>query len=191
METLQDFCISVAKAVRQMAQIKQSVNSSAKVVTKLGERPNKIGQIVGTISGILNAEYTDYDEHNLVVRLRTSAAFIPALSLVAVANDKIVGHILFLLHLLLFLLCLKCRGKVLGEKLILEGHKIAQGLGFNSVILLGHPGYYPRFGYVTASRFGITAPFDVSDEAFMTCELTTNGLSKVKGIVEYPKELFN
>jgi len=43
---------SIAKAVRQMAQIKQTVNSSAQVVSKLGEHSNEIGQIVGTISGI-------------------------------------------------------------------------------------------------------------------------------------------
>lgn len=42
-----------------------------------------------------NAEYTDGDEQNLVVRLRKSKSFVPELSLVAVEDEKIVGHILF------------------------------------------------------------------------------------------------
>jgi predicted N-acetyltransferase YhbS len=80
------------------------------------------------------------------------------------------------------------QGKGIEEKLILEGHKIALKLELNSVIVVGHPGYYPRFGYVPARRFGITAPFDVPDEAFMANELTANALSDIKGVVEYPKE---
>ncbi|MBU2703262.1 methyl-accepting chemotaxis protein [Sporomusaceae bacterium BoRhaA] len=43
---------SVDKAVNQMAHIEQTVNNSAQVVAKLGERSKEIGQIVDTISGI-------------------------------------------------------------------------------------------------------------------------------------------
>jgi len=148
-----------------------------------------------------NVAHTTHDEQNLVVRLRNSTAFIPALSLVAVVNDKIVGHILFTkikikgdkkeyssLALAIVSVLPEMQSKGIGEKLILEGHKIVLGLGLNSVIVIGHPGYYPRFGYVPASRFGITVPFDVPDEAFMAYELTVNALSDTKGIVEYPKE---
>jgi hypothetical protein len=53
---------------------------------------------------------------------------------------------------------------------------------------LGHPYYHPRFGYVLASSFGITAPFDVPDEAFMACELTAHALAMQK--VWFPKEFF-
>jgi predicted N-acetyltransferase YhbS len=149
----------------------------------------------------LNAEYTNHDEQNLVVRLRNSVAFVPALSLVAVVNDKIAGHILFTkikikgdekeylsLALAIISVLPDMQGKGIGEKLILERHKIALELGFNSVIVLGHPGYYPRFGYVPASYFGIMAPFDVPDEVFMANELAANALSDTKGVVEYPKE---
>lgn len=148
-----------------------------------------------------NAAHTTHDEQNLVVRLRDSIAFIPALSLVAEVNDKIVGHILFTkikikgdkkeytsLELAPISVLPEMQGKGIGRRLILEGHKLALGLGFNSVLLVGYPEYYPRFGYVPASRFGITAPFDVPDEVFMACELSTNALSDTKGIVEYPNE---
>ncbi len=152
-------------------------------------------------AAFLNAEHTDNDEQNLVIRLRNSEAFVPALSLVATINDAIVGYIMFTkikikgdkedyISLALAPLCvspwMQCRD--IGSKLILEGHKIAKELGFKSVVLLGHPTYYPRFSYVPASQFSITAPFDVPDEAFMACELINNGLSKVTGVVEYPKE---
>src|SRR5665647_896719 len=53
----------------------------------------KVYEVVKT--AFLNAEHTNNDEQNLVVRLRKSAAFIPELSLVAVIDDKIVGHIMF------------------------------------------------------------------------------------------------
>ncbi len=152
-------------------------------------------------AAFLNAEHTNGDEQNLVVRLRKSAAFIPELSLVAVIDDKIVGHIMFAkikikngteefesLVLAPVSVVPEMQGKGIGAKMIIEGHKIAQRLAYGSVILVGHPSYYPRFGYVPASRFAITAPFDVPDEAFMVCELTANGLNGVSGVVRFPEE---
>ncbi|MEU9476984.1 N-acetyltransferase [Streptomyces sp. NPDC048191] len=47
----------------------------------------------------------------------------------------------------------------------------ARARGENLVVVLGHPGYYPRFGFVPASRYGIRAPFDVPDEALMALPL--------------------
>ncbi|MHC1760163.1 MAG: GNAT family N-acetyltransferase [Negativicutes bacterium] len=152
-------------------------------------------------TAFFTAEHTNFDEQNLVVRLRKSAAFIPELSLVAVMDDKIVGHIMFTkmkiknetkefesLVLAPVSVVPEMQDKGIGTKMIIEGHKIAQGLGYGSVILVGHPAYYPRFGYVPASRFGITASFDVPDEAFMVCELTANGLYGVAGVVHFPEE---
>ena len=149
----------------------------------------------------LTAEHTNFDEQNLVVRLRKSAAFIPELSLVAVMDNKIVGHILFTkiqikngtdevesLVLAPLSVLPEMQGKGIGTQMIVEGHKIAHGLGYGSVILVGHPAYYPRFDYVPASRCGITAPFDVPEEAFMVCEITVNGLHGVAGVVQFPEE---
>ncbi|MDF2500807.1 MAG: N-acetyltransferase [Anaerosporomusa subterranea] len=154
-------------------------------------------------AAFLNAAHTTHDEQNLVVRLRNSTAFVPALSLVAVVDDNIVGHIMFTkivikaekeMHTSLVLAPVsvlpEMQGKGIGEKLILEGHKIAQALGFTSVILVGHPGYYPRFGYIRASNFGITLPITAPDEAFMACQLTENALLEVNGVVEFPKQFF-
>lgn len=154
-------------------------------------------------AAFLNAAYTSNDEHNSVARLRHTTAFIPELSLVALVDGKITGHIMFTkigikaeqntktsLMLAPVSVLPEMQGKGIGEKLILEGHKIARSLGFTSVILVGHPKYYPRFGYTRASGFGIKLSIEVPDEAFMAYELTPHALSKVEGIVKIPKEFF-
>ena len=61
-------------------------------------------------------------------------------------------------------------------------------MNFASIVLLGHPKYYPKFGYVQADKFGINLPFDVPTELCMVIELSKNGLKDVSGTVEYPKE---
>lgn len=149
------------------------------------------------------AEYTDHDEHNLVARLRVTDAFIPELSLIAVLGNDIVGHILFTkitIHnekekypsfaLAPVAVLPNNQGKGIGSKLILEGINRAKSLGFGSVIVLGHKDYYPRFGFISTSKYGLKAPFEVLDEAFMALELKSGALDRVTGTVEYAKEFF-
>jgi len=62
-------------------------------------------------------------------------------------------------------------------------------LGFQSVILIGHPEYYPRFGYKPASSWGIKTHCELpSDDVFMAVELTEGGLTDVSGMVVFPPE---
>ena len=152
-----------------------------------------------------HAEYTDHDEHNLVKRLRKSEAFIPELSLIVMQDDREpVGYILFTkiminngkekypsLALAPVAVLPEYQGKGIGSQLILEGMDRAKSLGFQSVIVLGHPEYYPRFGFVPASTYRITAPFEVPNEAFMACELESGALNEVSGIVEYAREFLD
>lgn len=146
-------------------------------------------------------EYSDHQEQFLVERLRKSEAFIPELSLVATISENIVGHILLTrisiknefeevpsLALAPVSVQPEFQGKGIGAALIHTAHQIAAELGFESVILLGHPGYYPKFGYQTASKFGIKLPFEAPDEACMALELRKDTLKNVSGIVVYPKE---
>ncbi|MEZ4816247.1 MAG: N-acetyltransferase [Bdellovibrionota bacterium] len=146
------------------------------------------------------ATHSDGDEHNLVQRLRASSTFVPKLSLVAVLKNEIVGHIIFSKIIIvkknntpLESLALapvsvhpNYQKKKIGGALINRGHMIAKELGFKSVILLGHPDYYPRFGYSRASKWGIQAPFDVPDEVFMAIELVSGALDGASGVVQYP-----
>lgn len=146
----------------------------------------------------LNAEHTDNNEHILVKNLRKSDAFIPQLSLVAIVNDNIVGHILFTkikinnttqLALAPLAVLPKYQKMGIGKKLIEIGHKIAREMGYDFSVVLGHNNYYPKFGYKEAKIFGIKAPFEISSENFMAIKLNDNNVN-VSGIVEYAKEFF-
>ena len=146
---------------------------------------------------------SDHREHVLVENLRKSNSFVPELSLVAEIQDKIVGYILFskivivnskktyeTLALAPVAVDSIYQHRGIGSQLILNGHKIARDLGYNSVILLGHETYYPRFGYKKASSYDIKLPFDVPDVNCMAIELTMHGLQNINGTVQYPKEFY-
>ena len=150
-----------------------------------------------------NEPLSDLKEQILVDKLRKSSAFIPELSLVAEFNDEIVGHILLtkikiinnnrsLDSLALAPVSVKpeFQNRGFGGKLILESHKIARELGFQSIVLLGHENYYPKFGYELASKYNIKIPFDAPDENCMIIELTENGLKGVSGTVQYSREFY-
>ncbi|MCW3159801.1 GNAT family N-acetyltransferase [Chryseobacterium oryctis] len=150
---------------------------------------------------------SDHQEHFLVERLRKSSSFIPELSIVADYTDddtsktELVGHILFteitiennsesFVSLALAPVSVKpeYQNQGIGGHLIAFGHVIAEEMGYQSVVLIGHEKYYPKFGYKKASNFGISFPFEVPEENGMALELKENGLTSVKGVVKYPKE---
>ena len=150
-----------------------------------------------------NDPHGDHTEHLLVARLRKSEAFVPALSIVAEQEGKLVGHILFTkiminnseygspsLALAPVSVLPDFQRRGIGGKLIEHGHKVAKSLGFESVVLLGHAGYYPRFGYARADRYGISLPFEVPAENVMVYALHEGALADVHGVVEYAKAFF-
>ena len=138
------------------------------------------------------------DEARLVDALRATEAFIPELSLVALDGEAIVGHVLFTrvtirdenaahpgLALAPVSVAPSHQGKGIGSALIHRGLEVARAGGHGVVIVLGRPGYYPRFGFVPAQARGIRAPFPVNDRSFMALALRAGGLKGVRGIVEY------
>ncbi len=142
------------------------------------------------------AEHSDGNEQDLVVALRNSDSFIPELSLVAIKDNKIVGHILFTkikignheeLALAPLAVLPEYQKQGIGSKLIQQGHKIAKELGYHYSIVLGSETYYPKFGYVPAIQYGIKAPFEVSNENFMAIKLNDTD-AEIKGTVQYAKE---
>ncbi|MEW9502988.1 GNAT family N-acetyltransferase [Jeotgalibacillus marinus] len=147
----------------------------------------------------LNETFSDKTEHRLVHRIRKSDAFIPELSLVAINKDKeVVGHILLSkikiindnhseesLALAPVSVLPDYQNKGIGRFLILESLKKANELGYNSVVVMGHPEYYPKFGFKKASLWKIKAPFEVPEETFMALELRENALDNVSGVVKY------
>lgn len=139
------------------------------------------------------AKQSDGNEQDLVIALRNSPSFIPELSLVAVENEQIIGHILFtkayigdntVLALAPLSVLPAYQRNGVGLALIKEGHRIAGQLGYQYSIVLGHPGYYPKAGYIPAGMYGIRAPFAIPDENFMAFRLADEA-SKIEGIVRY------
>jgi predicted N-acetyltransferase YhbS len=148
-------------------------------------------------------EISEHNEQDLVERLRRSSSFIPELSLVAVLEQEIVGHILLTrnkivndreefesLTLAPVSVTPEHQNQGIGSQLIRTVLDTARELGFKSVFLVGHENYYPRFGFVPASKFGILSPFEVPDPVFMALELVPGGLKGVSGTIQYPSEFF-
>lgn len=143
------------------------------------------------------------DEADLVDSLRKNKdVFIPELSIVAVTDSEIVGHILFTrikiindrgsahdsLALAPMAVNPRFQRRGIGKQLVKSGLEKAIKLGFSSVIVLGHEDYYPTFGFKPAHEWNIKAPFDVPENVFMGIELIPGALKGVEGFVKYPKE---
>jgi putative acetyltransferase len=77
------------------------------------------------------------------------------------------------------------QGEGIGTQLIHAALRRARLLGHGFVVVLGHPQYYPRFGFRPASQLGLRYPDPVPDEVFMALELTPGALAGVAGVVRY------
>lgn len=134
-------------------------------------------------------------EADLVDALREHAA--PIISLVAEDGEAVVGHIMFSPVSLSSHPALAVMGLApvavtpthqrqgVGSALIRAGLERCKAIGCSAVVVLGHPAYYPRFGFLPASRFGLRCAYEVPDEAFMALELQPGALKGTSGLVHY------
>lgn len=140
------------------------------------------------------------EEALLVDRLRACKAIIH--SMVAVRNGELVGHALFTAIMIQgddrVVTVVAGLGPVavlpayqkqgIGSALVDAGIEFCRESGYRVMIVLGHPSYYPRFGFQPASRFDITCGYDVPDEAFMALELEEGALEMISGLARYHPE---
>lgn len=168
---------------------------------KLDIRPETAAEIPA-IYELHELAFGQDNESRLVNKLRDSEHFIPGLSVVAYAGEYLVGHILLTrlplegndgqtyetLALAPMAVTPALHQMGIGGQLIRYALKTAADMGFESVIVLGHPEYYPRFGFTPASEFGIRTAYEVPDAAFMAIELAPGALAGKSGRVVYPKE---
>ena len=121
----------------------------------------------------------------------------PFLSLVAVDADQVLGHITFSPVTLvqhpevpiaglapMAVMPLRQRQGI-RSSLVQAGLREARGLGFETVVVLGHAGGYPRFGFQIASRLGLVTEYDVADDLFMALELKAGALRGYSGTIRY------
>ncbi|NMG06079.1 GNAT family N-acetyltransferase [Brasilonema sp. UFV-L1] len=137
-------------------------------------------------------------EAELVDKIRNSPNFIPELSLVALENGDVLGHILFsrifinaphqIPALALAPLAVKPQRQRqgIGSQLVQVGLSKCRQSDYPIVVVVGNPHYYRRFGFQKASQFGLHSSLPIPDEAFMILELKPSALININGNVCYP-----
>jgi putative acetyltransferase len=147
------------------------------------------------VRAVNQAAFETNAEADLVDRLRVQAG--PLISLVADDGRSIVGHILFSPAVLVDHPDVKIMGLApmavlparqrsgIGSMLVRAGLDACRQLGCDAVIVLGHPAYYPRFGFEPASRFGLGCEYDAAGDAFMAFELEAGTLRGKTGTIQY------
>lgn len=165
-------------------------------VTICEERPEDVAA-VGQVNETAFGQPT---EAGLITLLRANGGVL--LSLVAVVDGNIVGHILYTpvridadakkvwgAGLGPMAVLPEFQRKGIGSKLVAEGINRLRQSGCPFIVVLGHPNYYPRFGFVPASRYGVRCQWAVPDEAFMVLPLTSKR-SIITGLATYRDEFF-
>jgi putative acetyltransferase len=135
-------------------------------------------------------------EADLVEKLRQAAS--PTLSLVAEQHGLVVGHIFFSLLTIQspqgdwtalglgpVAVLPAYQGQGIGSQLVRQGLQACREAGWGVVVVLGHPWFYPRFGFKVSRPLGITCAYQVPEEAFMVAELWQDALGGRSGVVHF------
>ena len=140
--------------------------------------------------------FGDETEADLVDALRKSG--IPLISLVAEEDKTLIGHIMFspvtidngcsaisAAGLAPMSVLPEFQRKGIGSMLVKEGLEHCKKAGYSGVVVLGHPEYYPKFGFVPSVKYGIKSEYDVPENVFMILELSERALKDCHGTVKY------
>ena len=157
-------------------------------------RPEAAGDLAA-IGEVHRLAFGREDEGRLVDALRADG--LARVSLVAEEAGRVVGHVLFsalpivtpggtveALALAPLAVVPSRQSRRIGSALVQEGLRACRDRGHRVVIVLGHPGFYPRFGFSAELAGRLTSPF--SGPAFMALELAPGALEGVRGEVRYP-----
>lgn len=157
------------------------------------EEPRDIAAIRSTNEEAFGAA----SEARLVDALRGAP---DSISLVATEDDRVIGHILFTPVTIDPPADVRVAGlapmsvrpahqrKGVGRELVLAGLEACRQRAYHAVVVVGHPQYYPRFGFVQAQMKHLECEFPVPPDAWMLCELQVNALAGVSGVVRYRPE---
>lgn len=138
-------------------------------------------------------------EADLVQALRSR--YDDLISLVAELDGRVVGHILFspmtikdgaalypAIGLGPMAVLPDFQGQGIGSRLVEAGLAACQEAGYELALVLGHPWFYPRFGFVPSAPLGIRWEHDVPEEVFMVRPLKEGALANRSGIAYYRPE---
>ncbi|MGQ0601527.1 MAG: GNAT family N-acetyltransferase [Anaerolineales bacterium] len=138
-------------------------------------------------------------EANVIEALRERGQV--TFSFVAEVENRIAGHILFSpvtletkhgsfggLSLAPLAVLPEFQRRGIGAQLARAGLDECRRLNCAFVVVLGHPDYYPRFGFERASKYGLRCEWEVPDPAFMVIELLPGALTNRAGLVKYQPE---
>jgi putative acetyltransferase len=161
-----------------------------------------IGSDTQAISDVVIAAFGDVQGQeiaDLITELLADPSALPLLSLVAMTNDNVVGHILFTnarikhsqrIVSAAILAPLSVRPEYqnqgIGGRLIKEGQKRLKAAGVELIFVLGHPDYYPKYGFSAAGIKGFDASYPIPPEnsgAWMAQELHPGVIGHVSGQV--------
>jgi putative acetyltransferase len=147
------------------------------------------------VRSINEAAFGRTDEADLVDRLRSESVVL--VSLVAELDKCVVGHILFsrmwiesasgsilAASLAPMAVLPQHQRRGIGGQMIQQGLDFLRGRGESLVLVLGHPDYYPRFGFSCEKARPLESPFP--SEAFMAMELSPGAMEGICGKVRYP-----
>lgn len=134
-------------------------------------------------------------EGAIVDALRANGA--AQVSLVASDGDHLVGHILYspahvggiagaALGPMAVLPDYQRQG--IGSRLVEAGNEQLRDAGCPFIVVVGHPEFYPRFGFTPARSAGLSCEWEVPDEAFMALILDEARMGGVRGVVSYQPE---
>jgi putative acetyltransferase len=160
----------------------------------------EIFQDIDAIRTINEQAFGQPQEANIVDKLRANCDGL--LSLVALLDEKIIGHILFSpvtiegnhgflkgMGLAPMAVLPEFQRQGVGSKLVQAGIEILRKSKCPFIIVLGHPEYYPRFGFEPASRYRIRSQWEgVPDPAFMILWLDRTMVNHVSGVAKYRDE---
>ncbi len=166
------------------------------MITIRPEQPEDIG----AVRAINEAAFGDTAEASIVDTLRSACP--DAVSLVAVEDDTVLGHIFFTpvrvsggsgavqgMGLAPMAVLPERQRQGIGSLLVQAGIDAMRERACQFVIVVGHAEYYPRFGFVPASRHGLSCQWDgVPDEAFMVLVLAPTAVTGVSGVARYRDE---
>lgn len=144
------------------------------------------------------AKVSNGEEQDYVDNLRDSGNYIPELALIAESDGKIVGHLMLTrtfvvtsdsreeaLLLAPLSVALDYRKRGIGSGLVVESFRLAKGLGYTVVFVVGDPAFYGRFGFMPSVLFKIKHVPPIPEENVMVTELFAGALNGVAGTVTF------